>query len=206
MSEVRLTEHGGYVFLVRLALTPRQLQLVQNSLPGIASRSADIATLFYDRLFSQHPELRGLFPENLAGQKKKLVAMLSFLVTNLHRINEIAPEIYELGRRHHSYDVSPDHYAYVGDALIWSLRRVLGLHFTPDLRDAWLAVYRMVAQVMQELGRAPRDQHTFFPGLVESVLDSHYGMSEREAGEESGGSIIASDAGEQRGRRKVRAP
>jgi hemoglobin-like flavoprotein len=204
MSEVRLTEHGGYIFLVQAVLSPRQMQLVQASLPAIGGRSHAFATAFYDRLFSEHPELRVLFPNDLTGQKKKLIAMIGFLVTNLRRINEVAPEIYELGRRHHSYDVAAEHYAHVGEALLWSLRRLLGPDFTPELRDAWLAVYKMIAQVMQDRSRAPRDSQTFFPGLVEGILDSVYGVSERGTAENPGRAIVAPRPGEARGRRKVR--
>lgn len=206
MSEVRLAAHGGYVFVVKAAITPHQTQLVQESLTALAPRAEELAHVFYSRLFEERPHLRALFPPNLEEQKKKLIKMLVLLVNKIEKIEEISPEIYELGRRHHSYDVTPQHYVYVGDALIWALHRILGSSFTPELRDAWLAVYRMVAQVMQELGQAPRDVEKFYREVVLSVLDGQYGISAKTDAEEPNISIVSSDAGDKRSGRKRRRP
>lgn len=206
MSEVRLAAHGGYVFVVRAAITPEQTQLVQESLPALAQRSEELSDVFYNKLFAEQPQLRTFFPENLNEQKKKLIKMLVLLVVNIGKIGEISTEIYELGRRHHSYDVTPQHYIYVGDALIWTLRKILGSKFTPELHDAWLAVYRMVAQVMQELGQAPRDAEKFYREVVQSVLDGQYGVSAKTDADEPNVSIISPDAHDQRSERKLRRP
>jgi hemoglobin-like flavoprotein len=178
MSNIRLAEHGGYIFIVQVALSPHQMELIYGCFPALARHAQELSDMFYSRLFAEHPQLRALFPEDLAAQKGKLIQMLAFVVKNLRNITEVFPEIAELGRRHRSYDVHAKHYVYVGDALIWALERTLRPEFTDELRDAWLAVYRMIAQTMQELGAAPRDTQHFYSGVIKSILDGQYGVSD----------------------------
>jgi hypothetical protein len=39
MSKIRLAQHGGYIFLVRTAMTPTQVELVQESFKRISRQS-----------------------------------------------------------------------------------------------------------------------------------------------------------------------
>jgi hemoglobin-like flavoprotein len=203
MSAVQLAEQNGYVLLTRVMMTPRQVQLVQQSLPTISSNANEIATLFYERLFTIQPRLRNLFLDDLAKQKKKLIGMIAFLVVNLSRISQVSTEIHELGRRHHGYEITADDYADVGEALIWTFDNILGPQFTPDLRAAWIAVYGMVSTVMQERAETPRDQKKFFADVVTSVLDSYYGISERAEDGDAGVSLIDVDTPMARKRRST---
>jgi hypothetical protein len=62
----------------------------------IAGTAADI---FYDRLFEIAPDVRSLFPHDLAEQKKKLIAMLATAVTNLHQVDKIMGAVEDLGKK-----------------------------------------------------------------------------------------------------------
>jgi hemoglobin-like flavoprotein len=44
-------------------------------------------------------------------------------------------------------------YDTVGAALLWTLEKGLGSGFTPELQDAWAAVYGVVATVMKNAAR-----------------------------------------------------
>ncbi len=57
--------------------------------------------------------------------------------------------VQELGRRHHGYGVTADHYGPVGEALLWTLEQGLGEAFTPAVKAAWTKVYGVLAEVMQ---------------------------------------------------------
>jgi truncated hemoglobin YjbI len=63
-------------------MTPEQITLVQTSFHKVVPIAGTAADLFYDRLFQTMPETRTLFPQDMAGQKKKLMAMLATAVTN----------------------------------------------------------------------------------------------------------------------------
>ena len=127
----------------------------------IADTAAD---LFYRKLFELRPEYRALFAGDMSSQKRKLVAMLSFIVRSLDWPDEawreeVAEEsdlflvVLALGRRHTDlYKVPDEGYAAVGEALLWTLDYGLGKAFTPPVREAWGLVYRLVSMTMK-MGR-----------------------------------------------------
>ena len=97
--------------------------------------------------------MRPLFKDDLAEQKKKLVQMLAYCVGKLDAPDELLPAVRALGKRHVGYGVRDEHYDSVGAALLWTLETGLGAAFTPDVRDAWTAVYQVLAATMQEGAR-----------------------------------------------------
>jgi hemoglobin-like flavoprotein len=130
-------------------MTPEQVTMVQESFTKVVPIAGAAADLFYDRLFEIAPEVRSLFPDDLAEQKKKLVAMLATAVTNLHQVDSIVPAVQELGKRHVAYGVTPKMYEPVGAALLWTLEKGLGDAFTPPVKAAWTETYMTLAGVMQ---------------------------------------------------------
>jgi hemoglobin-like flavoprotein len=50
--------------------------------------------------------------------------------------------------------VRDEHYDTVAEALLWMLKTRLGDTFTPDVRDAWVTVYGVLAGTMQAGARA----------------------------------------------------
>ena len=49
-----------------------------------------ITSLFYDRLFAVAPEVRRLFPDDMDGQKLKLMALLATCIGKLHDFSTFA--------------------------------------------------------------------------------------------------------------------
>ncbi len=134
-------------------LTPTQKALVQNSFATIAPIADDAAALFYVRLFELDPSLRRLFPEDLSGQRKKLMQMLTAAVKGLDRLDQLVPVVQDLGRRHVAYGVTDKHYDTVGAALLWTLEKGLGSAFTPETKEAWTTVYGLIATTMRDAAR-----------------------------------------------------
>ena len=127
-----------------------QKELVQTSFAQVR-RIADVAAaLFYRRLFELDPTLRSLFKGDLKEQGRKLMDMLTLAVKGLDRPEALLPALAALGRRHAGYGVNEHDYETVGEALLWTLEQGLGPNFTPDVREAWEAVYRLVAGAMRE--------------------------------------------------------
>ncbi len=129
-------------------MSPDQIALVQGSFQNVTPMAAQIADLFYRRLFELAPGVRPLFPDDLAEQKKKMMQMLGVAVTGLSRPETLLPAVVSLGERHGGYEVSPEHYAYVGEALIWALEQGLGEAFTEEVAMAWASAYGTLADVM----------------------------------------------------------
>ena len=185
MSKIRLAQHGGYIFIVRTALTPTQVGIVQDSFKRIGPQATEASRIFYDELFRISPELRALFPDDLSAHKAKFVQMLAGVVRSLDQIAAISEELVDLGRRHMSYDVEDDHYAIVGDALLWTINRVLGVEFTPEARDAWASAYDMIARVMQEGSEVSHTTEGFYSAVIRSVMTSQYGMAVMQPGKKN---------------------
>jgi len=135
-------------------MTPEQVTMVQDSFKKVVPIAATAADLFYNRLFEIAPEVRPLFPDDLAEQKKKLIAMLATAVTNLHQVGTIIPAVEALGKRHAGYGVTAKHYEPVGAALLWTLEQGLGPDFTPPVKAAWTETYMTLAGVMQNAAAA----------------------------------------------------
>ena len=131
-------------------VTTRQKTLVQESFASLAPIAEDAVALFYRRLFEIDPELRRMFPADMAAQHRKLAQMLTAAVKGLDHLDRLVPVVQDLGRRHVGYGVTDAHYDTVGSALLWTLEKGLGSAFTPDMKDAWATVYGLLATVMRE--------------------------------------------------------
>ena len=137
-------------------LTPTQKTLVQDTFATIVPIADDAAALFYRRLFEIDPSLRGMFPEDITAQRKKLVQTLAIIVKGLNQLEQVVPAVRDLGRRHAAYGVDDAQFDTVGQALLWTLEKGLGAAFTPDAREAWTAVYALLATNMKDAMRQAR--------------------------------------------------
>jgi hemoglobin-like flavoprotein len=135
--------------------TLTQKRLVQESFAKVATIADDTTALFYRRLFELDPPLQQIFCGNVAEQRKKLMQMLTTVVKGLDNLEQLGPAIRELGRRHAMYGVIDVDYEKVGAALLWTLEKTLGPAFTPETREAWAAIYGLVATAMIQAGRQP---------------------------------------------------
>jgi len=130
-------------------LTDREKVLVQQSFALVAPIADDAAALFYRRLFELDPSLERMFKGDMTEQRKKLMQMLTAAVKGLDRLEQLVPVVEDLGRRHAGYGVADAHYDTVGAALLWTLEKGLGQAFTPDVKDAWVVVYGLLAGTMK---------------------------------------------------------
>ena len=131
-------------------MTPEQVRLVQESFALVKPTAPQAAAMFYDRLFAIAPDVKPLFKGDMEEQGRKLMEMIELAVKGLDRPETLLPALAALGRRHAGYGVNESDYETVGEALLWTLEQGLGPSFTPDIRDAWAALYRFVADTMRE--------------------------------------------------------
>ena len=130
-------------------MNPEQIKLVQTSFEKIAPDAEKLVDDFYGRLFEIAPEVRPMFKTDMTSQKKKLLDSLALVVISLHNLGPIIPKIKDLGVKHVEYGVKDEHYDLVGDALIYSLDKNLGNDFTPELKEAWVEAYGILADTMK---------------------------------------------------------
>jgi hemoglobin-like flavoprotein len=131
-------------------MTATNVALVQQSFELVRPVLDSAALTFYERLFALDPSLRSLFRQSRQAQAQKLAQALTVVVTGLDNKAQLRGAIEALGRRHAGYGVRHEHYATVGEALIWTLEQGLGDSFTPDVRAAWVDAYGWLAFTMRE--------------------------------------------------------
>jgi hemoglobin-like flavoprotein len=134
-------------------MSPHQIDLVQRSWSQVVPIADTAAQMFYERLFILDPSLRHLFRGEMKEQGRKLISMISFAVNGLSRLEQLVPGVQALGRRHGGYGVRDEHYGTVGAALLWTLEQGLGDSFTPSVREAWTAVYGVLANTMKHAAK-----------------------------------------------------
>ena len=128
----------------------RKIALVQQSFEKVATLGVKAAELFYAELFAIDPSLRSMFKSSMQEQHTKLLSALALVVRSLHTPEKILPAVQKLAVKHLDYGVQPIHYTYVGNALLRTLKKGLGPEFTPELSDAWVDAFRMLARIMKE--------------------------------------------------------
>src|SRR5262245_26052933 len=130
-------------------MTPQQVAAVRTSFALVEPIADQAAALFYDNLFRLDPSLRSLFRRDMSEQGKLLLQMIGAAVRLLDHPQRLLPALHALGARHTGYGVRDTHYATVGAALLQTLQQGLGDAFTHEVREAWIAMYEIVAVEMQ---------------------------------------------------------
>ena len=131
-----------------MALTAIELELIRNSFKVLARDLETHSQDFYEALFRHDPNLRSLFGQDLERQGMKFMAALGAIVDNLANDEKNAPHYTDLGRLHAERGVQPKHIEPMREALIDTLRSVLGEDFTPTLESAWREAFDQVASNM----------------------------------------------------------
>lgn len=134
----------------------RKIELVQTSFEKVSAMGPQVAEIFYAELFAIDPSLRSMFSEDMRDQHKKLLSALALVVRSLHTPEKIIGAVEKLAVKHLDYGVEPQHYTYVGNALLRTLKKGLGPDLTSEVCDAWTDAFRMLARVMKDAayGRA----------------------------------------------------
>ncbi len=133
---------------MRVQLSAEECQLVQASFAQVDSVADRLAAMFYQRLFELDPTLAPLFKVDMTTQGTRFMEKLAIAVKGLEDLDEIAPFVETLGRRHGGYGVKRKDYDTVCDALLWSLEQHLGPAFGDDVKAAWTAAYDALSTMM----------------------------------------------------------
>lgn len=111
-----------------------------------------LADTFYRVLWAKYPKSKTLFKSSdMQLQKEGLAKGIEFIVKNLNDEEALDQFIDDLGIRHGAYGVLPEHYAWVGDALLTALAECYTKkYWTPELMKAWQTLFSKIAAVMQQ--------------------------------------------------------
>ena len=88
---------------------------LEKSFDLVAPQGDELMRTFYDKLFEAAPSVRPLFADvDMERQRQALLNMLLVLRESLRDLDDIVPDLEELGARHVEYGAQPEHYPVVG--------------------------------------------------------------------------------------------
>jgi len=133
-----------------------QSELLESSFQEIVLHGEAFVTAFYERLFTRFPQTRAFFANtDMLEQRKKLQRSLALIVEHIQHPEALSEMLRELGQRHVTYGIRPEHYPLVGAVLLETFADFLGKHWTQAHHDAWVKGYQAVSSLMLQGAQEP---------------------------------------------------
>ena len=125
------------------------VEALEASFALLAPRAEELVGRFYDALFERHPDVKPMFAQSdMPAQKRKLLAALKLVVSNLRKPETLGPALTKLGARHEQIGATAEHYAAVAETLLGVMSEMAGDAWTPRVAAAWNRALAAVAQGM----------------------------------------------------------
>ncbi|MDT7527765.1 NO-inducible flavohemoprotein [Sphingopyxis sp. SE2] len=134
------------------ALNGRTIELVKATVPALEAHGLQILKEMYARMF-QNPEIRDLFNQSHHGgeegaQPRALTAAILAYANNIDNLSALAPAVERIAQKHVGLQILPEHYPYVGEALLGAIGAVLGDAATEEILEAWGEAYWFLANIL----------------------------------------------------------
>ena len=98
------------------------VEKLEESFDLVAPQGDELMRTFYDNLFEAAPSVQPLFAHvDMERQRQALLNMLVVLRESLRDLDDIVPDLEDLGARHVDYGAHAEHYPVVGEVLIGSM-------------------------------------------------------------------------------------
>jgi len=124
------------------------IEIVKSTAPVLAEYGEAITTVFYQRLFTNHPELKNVFnmTHQARGTQSKALANAIFAyATYIDNLSVLTAAVEQITQKHSSLTITPAMYELVGANLLAAIQEVLGEAATPAIMDAWTEAYNDLA-------------------------------------------------------------
>lgn len=132
-------------------LSSAQETVIEQTAPTVAQHLDTITARFYPLMFERYPEVNALFNAShqaSGNQARALAGAVLQYVGLRHSPAEARAALSTAIGKHVSLGIQPDHYPIVGECLLTAIGEVLGDVVTPDVADAWQALYEELAALM----------------------------------------------------------
>lgn len=143
------------------------ISLIKSTVPVLEVRGEEITSRFYQRMFHNHPELLNLFNhanQQQGRQQSALARAVYAAAAHIDRLEEILPVVRQIGHKHRSVGVLPEHYPIVGKHLLLAIQDVLGDAVSDEVLQAWEKAYQRIADVFIQIEQEMYEQASQQPG------------------------------------------
>ncbi|HQR95781.1 MAG TPA: globin domain-containing protein, partial [Thiotrichales bacterium] len=116
------------------------MKTIQATVPVLAEHGQAITTIFYQKMFAAHPELKNMF--NMAHQAKgeqqrALAEAVLNYASKIDQLVELGPMVKRIAHKHASLNIQPEHYPIVGKYLLEAIQVFLNLPQDHEILRAW---------------------------------------------------------------------
>lgn len=132
------------------SLTHKQVLILRHSWEKLRPGSRRLTQALYERLFMQLPQVRHWFAEDMHEQSCKLAAVLNFVIGKLHRLEDIFPDLRDIGQKHSAFKIPIEWYDAVGDCLVTEIKLALSAEWNPEYQEAWTDLYSILKERVWE--------------------------------------------------------
>lgn len=159
-------------------LDKQTIDVIKSTVPVLEQHGEKITKTFYELMFANHPELLNIF--NHANQKqgrqqKALASAVYNAAKYIDRLEAIIPVVVQIGHKHRSLGILPEHYPIVGKHLLLAIKAVLGDAATNEIMNAWEKAYGVIADafisVEQNLYDEAKNQNGGWEGFRSFKVD-----------------------------------
>lgn len=124
---------------------------IEASVPVLREHGNAITKVFYENLFTSHPELKNIFNmgnQANGAQQQSLAAAVFAYASNIDSLENLTPVVRRIAHKHASLGIKPEQYPIVGNHLLGAIKQTLGDAATPTLLKAWEEAYGMLADTL----------------------------------------------------------
>ncbi|MDN3555851.1 NO-inducible flavohemoprotein [Halomonas maura] len=165
-------------------LTPAQERLIEATAPVVAEHLDAITRCFYPLMFARYPEVKPLFNQAHqanGGQPRALAGAVLAYVQLRRDPERVRETLATVVSKHVSLDIRPEQYPIVGECLMAAIGEVLGEAVTPEIADAWGALYEELAGLLIELEAHRYRDFEHRPGGWRGPRDFHIAAIRQES-------------------------
>lgn len=133
-----------------MALSQKTIDIIKSTVPVLEIHGVAITTNFYQKLFTNHPELLNIFnhTNQIQGRQQAALANMVYQAAkHIDQLEAVLPAIIQVAHKHRSLGIKPEHYPLVGQNLLAAIKDVLGDAATDEIIDAWAEAYGVIADV-----------------------------------------------------------
>jgi len=159
-------------------LNEKTIAIIKSTVPVLEKHGKDITSHFYQRMFSNHPELLNIFNHANQRQGRQQTALANAVyaaAANIDNLGAIIPVVKQIGQKHRALGILPEHYPIVGENLLGAIKEVLGDAATDEIIDAWAQAYGVIADafigVEAEMYKEAKEQEGGWEGFRTFVVD-----------------------------------
>jgi len=131
-------------------LTQSQIDIVKSTAPVLKEYGVKITTKFYENMLREVPELNNIFSttsQRNGRQPRALANSVLAYATYVDDLDKLKHVVERIAHKHVSLQVTAEQYDIVGKYLIQAIGQVLGAAATPEIVDAWVAAYGVLAKI-----------------------------------------------------------